>query len=477
MVPHDSMSRRWLVCCALCIGMTAPGALLGRSPAFGQTVGRRTAASGLVVVPGERVAAPMPGSGRLDFGRVDPLRQPQIEQTFTLKNASSAPILLERIQPSCGCTTLVLGDRAGSPAPKRPAGSEPGLSARSPDSSAPAQPVARTLAPGETLAFRAALDTRHLQPGRVDKFVWVFTPEKRTPAVTIQLSGEIEELVSLEPNSLSLGKIPVSLPPKLTVTAKLDPRLVQPEHPLLLTASLPHLVVTPDGNDRTETDKTGRRYVLRSFTVTLAPRAPLGVLFGTLALSLPHEAGNAPSGGMAEDIRAILTNATVSVLGEITGKISATPNLVVFGAIAPGQKEIRQIVLSAKTQEVLRNLKVKSSHPGLLCRLKPSAPVQPSGSAGEGQPAHDARTVLEITVETNIAPGSTPLQIVISTPDGEHLLIPVVLTASETAGSRPSPTSGALPAESGAGEFAPEAAIALQKQHAVLRPNRGADLA
>jgi len=87
------------------------------------------------------------GSAAYDFGRLDQGSTAPLLHKFFLKNANTAPVVVERVQVSCGCTTATLGGGAVLP---------------------------DTLAPGKVLEVDTSVDPLRLYAGAVEKSVAVY---------------------------------------------------------------------------------------------------------------------------------------------------------------------------------------------------------------------------------------------------------------------------------------------------------------
>ena len=76
-----------------------------------------------ILSPARAIAAPAPillspastGSAAYDFGKVNQGSTAPLLHKFFLKNANAAPVVVERVQVSCGCTTATLGGGAALP--------------------------------------------------------------------------------------------------------------------------------------------------------------------------------------------------------------------------------------------------------------------------------------------------------------------------------------------------------------------------
>jgi hypothetical protein len=87
------------------------------------------------------------GSAGYDFGKVNQGSTAPLLHKFFLKNANAAPVVVERVQVSCGCTTATLGGGAALP---------------------------DTLAPGKVLEVDTSVDPLRLYAGAVEKSVAVY---------------------------------------------------------------------------------------------------------------------------------------------------------------------------------------------------------------------------------------------------------------------------------------------------------------
>src|SRR5438045_1365829 len=92
----------------------AGGALAFGTPAHAETVRLAQAQApaellGLTVVAKDGVTSDQASVGRVDMGAVDSLSTPKVEKDFVLRNDRKAPITIGRLQPTCGCTSVLLG--------------------------------------------------------------------------------------------------------------------------------------------------------------------------------------------------------------------------------------------------------------------------------------------------------------------------------------------------------------------------------
>jgi hypothetical protein len=115
-----------------------------------------------------RVAA----EGPFDFGIVE--RGARIEHVFRVTNAGDAPLRLEQVKSTCGCTVALISD---------------------PD-----------VAPGREGRVAVTLDTARMA-GRVTKIVTVYTNDPATPTAALALTGAVHADLVTTPAALYLGRV------------------------------------------------------------------------------------------------------------------------------------------------------------------------------------------------------------------------------------------------------------------------------
>ena len=309
--------------------------------------------------------------GHYDFGTVSPLDTPQVEHTFVLRNNTQAPLVLTRLQSSCGCTTATataLGGAGVKPAAK--AGADAPLP---------------TLAPGGRVALYVVVHLQDHAPGMLYKTVLVFTQDLPQPVAVLQMEGTLRPSVSLSPPLLDFGRVTTGAVHRLTLTATADARLVPTgglpglvsSNPAVRVAAAPPGAVPPPA---------GAKTVSRTYTVTLAPDAPLGSLTSTLTfgpaavIPVPAVAASSPQLPGAPFAPTVVAAMAVA---EVTGDIASSPELLSFGNVPEGQPQERQVQLSAAAATSFEGIKVESASPLFSGRL--TAP-NPAGAAASPVP-------------------------------------------------------------------------------------------
>ena len=367
--------------------------------------------AGLRVAPTAGVTAAAPNQGQHDFGTVSALDTPRIEQTFTLSNSTPAPLVLDRFQPSCHCTTAAV-------------------------EGASAEGALPTLAPGKTLAVHVTVNLTDLAPGPLLKTVLVYIKGNPQPAAVLSLTGELKPAVTLMPNLLDFGQVALGHPQTLSVTAALDARLTDNGTLPILASTNPNIRISPQpevvsrlkanllkGNGQpsrslpTSSALAGTRR--RTYLVTLLPNAA-GPVTGSLSFI--------PSGHNPK-IASALANASVLLLGQVTGDLSAQPPVLAFGTVRLGQGTARQIVLTGKDPADVTAPKITSGNFYVSAKLT----AAPLFTSGQLQPSS---RILEVTLAANAPLGLLQTQVKIILPNGQCLLVPVSAFVSPDTATR-----------------------------------------
>jgi hypothetical protein len=127
---------------------------------------------------GPAVNVPQPAH---DFGAI--LQGEIVRHRFAFSNTGDAPLNVEKVSSSCGCTAALAS--------------------------------AKVLAPGESGEIQASFDSARFR-GAINKTVYLYTNDPARPMVQLQIKGTVREEVTLEPQLVNFGTVS----PKRTVTAK-----------------------------------------------------------------------------------------------------------------------------------------------------------------------------------------------------------------------------------------------------------------
>lgn len=329
------------------------------------------------------------GTIRWNAGVIEEGKQSHVEHTFTLKNTLKRAVTVSRLRGSCGCETLFL-TKAG-------------------------KPVARiALAPGDTAQVRVSVALRFGQSGEMHKYAWAYGPdESARPLGAMEIVMIVRAPVAFEPDVLDFGALPLGSSKSVAVTVTADADALAGKPVPTPVASTPSVTVTPDGPE-TAALRDGTAARSRRFQVTLLPFLDAGPVSATLSFVGPEA----------------LKGASVTLVGTISGTLTAQPKSVFFGSIPTGQGVSREVRLSEPAAERGRKLSLSSDSRWLTARL--------GEAAGPGR-------LLVITLMPGAPSGLVQTQIIVSTASGEHLSIPVVGEVLGHFGAAPSLQKSSAP--------------------------------
>jgi hypothetical protein len=370
-----------------------------------QALEPQSASARLTIVPTTATTASGDRRATFDFGQASLLDTLQIKHTFTLRNDGSAPLSVERLQASCGCTSAVaLKTDQGSPAP-------PTVS--------PGAPLA-ILSPGEAIDVSVTVDLTHLAPGPQRKFVFIYGAGNTEPLATCEMKGRLLPSVELTPMPVDFGSVTAGEERTVTVTAVFDPRLASlsstpmvSSNPAVRVALVPPNPPVPTMLD----DSAGPRQPRRHYTykVTVERNAPLGALLGVLWF--PPVASAGPSGAAGQNLAEALASARITFVGEVVGDIAADPQTLAIGMAAHGVGVTRQILLTGRSADALENLRITSDSKWLSVR-----PITSPGTAATG--TRTTKT-LDVTIVPEAPAGIFQASLTIILANGQRLIVPV----------------------------------------------------
>ena len=154
------------------------------------------APAGLTVTTGQGTTLTDATTARYDFGTRRMSDESPLEHTFTLHNDGTAPVTVDRLQSSCGCTTAFL---AGN------------------------QDLPLTVGPGGIIDVRVSIIPHRLAPGPTEKSVWVFTHGAEEASVLLEVTGTLQD----DPDPVAVSPTASAAPPPAPPAAA-APRAGQP---------------------------------------------------------------------------------------------------------------------------------------------------------------------------------------------------------------------------------------------------------
>lgn len=359
----------------------------------------------LSVLPIDGVERVGPHTGRFDFGKADGLLRPTQIHTFVVRNDGKTPITLVRLQPSCGCTSATAGTGTL---------------------------FGRKLLPGQKLEVTVTTDLTELQPGVIDKSVGVYVQFHSEPAATLKISVQLEAPVAYTPPALEFGKIAVGSRQTLPLQVAMDRKLIGPDGPPALVCTDPDVTLQLDPTEQKATAPAGDtgKPALFHYTVTLSPPARLGAIRGNIKVVLPPTSPTSIPNLSRERLELEFMELTEPVSGEVIGKIVAAPSAVAFGTVFAGQSVVRRVTVTAASADVWKGLHVLSGSVLISLKLGTAHPAKASGTPQNP----DVEGVLELTLRAKPPVGGLNSEVMVSTSDGQRLILPVVAYIAGEAG-------------------------------------------
>jgi len=373
---------------ALC-GLSIAAVLFGNIPAASGAPTKNAPAVHLAVLPAPGVQAVSADVGQHDFGTVSLLAPALITETFTVRNGTRAPLVLDHLQPSCGCIAAAVTRQQN------------------------AAPPVKQIAPGQSISVKVLLDPTGLEPGPLHKTIWVFTQGQDAPAATLVMVGNLLPAASFSPQVINFGSVAAGTKLSQLLTVTLDPKLLPAGTVTKVSSSDPSVEVVPVPSSAAGAVPANGQSQ-RQYRVTLLPDAYLGILSSRISLSVT--ASGAGGASSAKGIAAGGTqNGAAFVTGEVAGDISALPATLAFGTVAAGKQATQQAFLLGLAQS---GLAAATDNPYLTARLQ----------IGGQKP------LLVVTLSRLAPVGPLSGNIIVKTQNGQRLRVPVfaLITPSET---------------------------------------------
>ena len=331
---------------------------------------------------------------RFNFGTILTSQADFVTHRFLLKNQSSAAILVDRLVPSCGCTTAVLQGASGL--------------------------LPQVIAPGGQFTILVGLDPSQLSAGPVHKSVSIFDATNSQSLAVLEISGTLRSAVLASSPALNFGNVPSGTSLSLPLTFSIDPSWSPVASSMHLVSSNPDLRTTLG-----QTPSQRGSVLKKTYQVSVSPQAHLGLLGGVVSLIMPAS----DSGSNAFKVIA-----SIPVLGQVTGGFSASPSCINFGSVPRGTFLSQQVLLTSTFPGALQDLKVFSAYDGIGVRLADPQAV----SAMHSSPASrlSQSQVLEVALSPEIKLGTLTTQVIVTAKNGEQLILPVTVTVSAPLSSR-----------------------------------------
>ena len=350
-------------------------------------------------------------SGRHDFGTVNVLDRPQIEQVFRLRNNGAQPVTLLPIEPACGCLTASV-DLPHSVTHNSRSESFTGK-------------LLAIIASGQEFRIRVVMNLRGLVPGSHSKSVSIYVKGSDAPVATLEMTGTLLPSLAFSTTTLDFGQVRTGEKQTKHVMVVLDQRLLHNRQPPALKTSNPAFDLKPITLDAAAEAKFQKQLLLpkqiyatmyhADYAVTLAKNAPMGPLSGELSF---YPAPPQTSSQATTPEAYLLQSTNVMLSGQVIGDVTAEPSILNMGVLPTDQEVKRQIVLTVKKVALLKAMHIECRNPWITANME-----SPSASATQ---SHNANTsVVKITVDARTPAGVLDTQLTIHFADRSRLLVPV----------------------------------------------------
>jgi hypothetical protein len=297
----------WCAAAVLCtsglaFGQLAPGA---EEPAEPQET-QPTESTVLVGKPALKIA-----NAEIDLGSILDVDKKKFTIEFT--NAGDGVLVINRVQPSCGCTA--------------------------------AKPNKTEYMPGESGVVEGEYDPRGKE-GPQAKTITLFTNDPETPSAVVTFKSVVEPLVKIEPKVLNFGKVDKTLGKSMFVTFTSAADGFEATMATVSDDRFQTSVVKSE-----EVELSGKKFRRSTVEVKLAPGATVGRGTSTVAVRT-----NEP--------RADLLN--VQVVAEVTGELEVKPSPATLGNLPAGQPFESKITLRSKSGKPVKVKGVELRRPNNL---------------------------------------------------------------------------------------------------------------
>ena len=213
-----------------------------------------------------------------------------------------------------------------------------------------------------------------------------------------------------------------------TLVVRSDPRLMAMGALPSLVSNNPNIHLEIVTKDNESLDRLySVKQIVQVYHVILSPETPIGPVTGLLAFLIKRPASPLMQEHDTEkSLRAAFATLTASIGGEVFGKLSATPNPVVFGTVHAGQASSRDITLFSSSSEILEKLDITCSDSWI--KVEQPAEIHPSNLL---MPASNATKTLRLLLDGEIPLGDNKTTITIVAHDGERLAVPIWVYVSD----------------------------------------------
>jgi peroxiredoxin len=335
-----------------------------------------------------------PNQALCDFGKVCLLDQTQVEKIFHLHNVSGHPLEIAKLEPSCHCTSASVANDTGV---VKTTGK-----------------VTTVVVPtGQEVDLRVIINLAEISAGIVRKAVGVYLKGQNKPCAMLGMSGLLSTGVEFSLSEINFGRVEGGEEKHLTLSASLDPRLIENGQIPNLTSTNSDVHVIDTSSDTT-VQESPKGKIRRSYTISLSPDAPYGLLAGRLSYKPSNIANVESQTSTSNSILAARIASGVHIEGDITGPVYCSPELCMLQSVDAKHRATQQLILTAVDASQLRNLSILSDNEWVTAKITTSG----TGAL--------EKTVVAVALKPNTPPGAIKSDIKINLNNGKMLMIPVL---------------------------------------------------
>lgn len=362
---------------------------------------------GIAVLSSDGVDAVSVNQGVHDGGTVSALDNATLTQTFVLTNTGTTPVLFDRLEPSCSCTSTIIGQLGKYNVVGDDAGA----------------PGADGLGPSERVPIKMTVNLVGQPDGPLIKRVAVYAKGEALPVAELTIAATVAPTFSFNKNVLEFGTVTAGKPHLEPLNVTVDGRIIGNQGIPKLQSSNPYITLAMGTAFGTVATRTMRPQTTIHYTVTVLPGAPIGPLSARIAYPRPAQGG-------AKEYA--WSSSFVEVTGTVVGDIAADPPKAEFPSIPSGQSASVSLKLAAKSPASLTGVKVTADQPWLEAKIAPDQDARPDTAAQSG--------VLVLTVDGKAPTGYLQANVLVSCANGENLSVPVMVSVTAAQPTR-TPTS------------------------------------
>ncbi len=140
----------------------------------------------LLIIPVHSLSAPLPAidvtQAEFDFGEV--FQGEKVAHVFSFANSGDAPLLIDRVKSSCGCTAVLLSSKE--------------------------------IAPGESGTIKATFDSSRFR-GAITKVIYLYSNAPGHETTRFAIKGKVKPVVDFNPQQISFGEVKEGAEKQLSV--------------------------------------------------------------------------------------------------------------------------------------------------------------------------------------------------------------------------------------------------------------------